>query len=355
MKTKKTRIIAVFMAFALSIGGVSVQGQATPAEAAIVDAIPFQVGELVQGRYDQTSQDGEYLYYSFTTGSDKAFYSFSFNSNSEAYWNIAEDIAFTDRFFTYDRYGTRTEDLHALKQNATYFVRVEYDEKDDNPFTFRVDKYVDDLGDDAFSPYVIESDKKYSFNIQNENDNDCFEFTTGKTDYALSVSAGDGVYYNIYLDDLLTVPMWSYDKYGTRSIDLSGQLDHGRKYWIVFRGSGSWSNYDPDPYTFRMDTVINVSAPSLSLSEKKGRKVKLTWSKVSGATGYVLYRAVGYGSTFKKIKTIKANAKRTYTSKKLKKQTNYYYMVRAYKTYKGKKYYSENSNNVSKYYYSWEK
>lgn len=60
---------------------------------------------------------------------------------------------------------------------------------------------------------------------------------------------------------------------------------------------------------------------------------KLTWKKVSSATGYEVYRATGKNGTYKKIATTKSAS---YRDSKLSGNRTYYYKVRAYKTISGK-------------------
>ncbi len=66
--------------------------------------------------------------------------------------------------------------------------------------------------------------------------------------------------------------------------------------------------------------------------------VKNTWSKVKGADGYEVYRAVGK-EKLKKVKTIESGKTLAWTDKKAKKGKPCYYAVRAYQEQKG-------SNNV---------
>ena len=56
---------------------------------------------------------------------------------------------------------------------------------------------------------------------------------------------------------------------------------------------------------------------------------KLSWTKVSGAKGYELYRATSKNGTYKKVAT---TSKTSYQDKKLSSKKTYYYKVRAYKT-----------------------
>lgn len=81
--------------------------------------------------------------------------------------------------------------------------------------------------------------------------------------------------------------------------------------------------------------------PSLvSVRNTKTKTAVVKWKKVSGASGYEVYRSVKKSSGYKKIATIKKGSTVTYTNKKLKKGKTYYYKVRSYKTVNKKKGYS---------------
>lgn len=78
-------------------------------------------------------------------------------------------------------------------------------------------------------------------------------------------------------------------------------------------------------------TSIKLSAGS--------KKIKVRWSRVSGASGYVVMRSTKKNSGFKTVKTIKKGSTVSFTNKKLKKGKKYYYKVRAYKKVNGIKIY----------------
>mgnify|MGYP000569644580 CR=1 FL=1 len=88
---------------------------------------------------------------------------------------------------------------------------------------------------------------------------------------------------------------------------------------------------------------------TLSTLKKKGKKVLLKWKKVSGVTGYEIYRAEGYFGKYKKIKTVTKATTTSFTNTKLKKGKSYYYKIRAYKTVDGKKVYGDYSYSLSTY------
>ena len=73
----------------------------------------------------------------------------------------------------------------------------------------------------------------------------------------------------------------------------------------------------------------------------KTRSAKLTWKKVTGATGYQVYRSRKKSSGFKRIATFKKNTTVRYTNKKCRKGRTYYYKIRAYRTVNGKTVYGK--------------
>ncbi len=108
-------------------------------------------------------------------------------------------------------------------------------------------------------------------------------------------------------------------------------------------------------YSYRMTSVRGKSESSQSktvsatptLSTPTSFKVKagkksaaVSWKKVSGANGYVVYRSTKSKSGFKAVKTITKGSTVKYTNKSLKKGKTYYYKVRAYRTVNKKKVYS---------------
>ncbi|MGN1418010.1 MAG: fibronectin type III domain-containing protein [Acutalibacteraceae bacterium] len=90
-------------------------------------------------------------------------------------------------------------------------------------------------------------------------------------------------------------------------------------------------------------SAVSVSAPKISsVSIVGAASLKVTWSKVSSASGYVLYRKTDDGS-YKKLATV-SKSKTTYTNSSLSAGKKYTYKIRAYKTVSGKTYYSNYSN-----------
>ena len=72
----------------------------------------------------------------------------------------------------------------------------------------------------------------------------------------------------------------------------------------------------------------------------KGKKksVKLTWSKVDKASGYMIKYSTKKNMAKAKTIKVKGGNKKAYTVKKLKKKKKYYFQVTPYKVFKGKTY-----------------
>ena len=89
---------------------------------------------------------------------------------------------------------------------------------------------------------------------------------------------------------------------------------------------------------------VKPSMPkSLKVKKNTDASVKISWKKVSNATGYEVYRSTKQKSGFKKIKTLKGVKKVSLINGKLKRNKTYYYKVCAYKTVGKKKIYSNYS------------
>lgn len=97
--------------------------------------------------------------------------------------------------------------------------------------------------------------------------------------------------------------------------------------------------------TSKIGMKYSIGKTKLKSVKKKGKKFKLTWTKVTGANGYEIYRSTKKSKGYKKIKTLNGNKKVTYIDGKgLKKKKTYYYKVRVVKKVGGFKYYSAFSN-----------
>jgi fibronectin type 3 domain-containing protein len=72
--------------------------------------------------------------------------------------------------------------------------------------------------------------------------------------------------------------------------------------------------------------------------------IKVSWKKISGASGYKVYRATSSGGTYTKVCTAKSAGTVSYTDTGLTSGKKYYYKVRAYRTVSETKVYGEFSS-----------
>lgn len=85
-------------------------------------------------------------------------------------------------------------------------------------------------------------------------------------------------------------------------------------------------------------TVGPVKPTSVKAASRTANSVTLTWGKVSGASGYVVYRYSDSTKKYTKVATVKTNKA---TVSKLKAGTTYKFAVQAYKTSGKDTYYGE--------------
>ena len=86
--------------------------------------------------------------------------------------------------------------------------------------------------------------------------------------------------------------------------------------------------------------AVRVSAPRLKSAKSASSGIQLTWSKVSNASGYVIYR------NDKCIGGVKGNKTVSYIDRKAKTGSRYTYLVRAFRQYGKKRVYSSASNRL---------
>lgn len=100
-------------------------------------------------------------------------------------------------------------------------------------------------------------------------------------------------------------------------------------YYKVRAKSSKWGTtiYSKDSASKKATTKLGqVTLKSVTVGKKQAT---VKWSKVSGATGYKVYRATSKNGKYKAIKTVKSTS---YKNTKLTKGKTYYYKVRAYRT-----------------------
>lgn len=87
--------------------------------------------------------------------------------------------------------------------------------------------------------------------------------------------------------------------------------------------------------TCKKEYAIKPATPDLKISSSYVSN-KLTWKKVTGASGYRIYRSTSEKSGFKRIKTCTSGSTISYADTSAELYQNYYYKVVAYRTIKVK-------------------
>lgn len=117
-------------------------------------------------------------------------------------------------------------------------------------------------------------------------------------------------------------------------------------YYKVTSYSGD-SEAEPSEAVKIVSALFKPGKPSgLKAAGTDWNKVKLTWKKAGGATGYKVYR---YDSSSEKYKLIKTTKKTSYTDSGLYPDTKYRYKVRAYVKKNGKTAYSAYTSSKAAY------
>ncbi|MFT3951052.1 MAG: leucine-rich repeat domain-containing protein [Oscillospiraceae bacterium] len=110
------------------------------------------------------------------------------------------------------------------------------------------------------------------------------------------------------------------------------------KATVTITGKGNYSG------SVTKSFKINPKATGVTLTAA-AKKITVKFTKVSGVTGYEIYRATSKTGTYTKIKTTTAAS---YTNTGLTKGKTYYYKVRTYKTVSGVKYYTDSAVKSAK-------
>ena len=118
---------------------------------------------------------------------------------------------------------------------------------------------------------------------------------------------------------------------GTSFTDSS--LTTGKTYYYkvrAYRKSDSTTTYGS--YSAVKSAKPVPAVPTVTATSAGYNSVKISWKKISGASGYEIYRATSKSGTYTKTGTVTSGSTVSYTNKSLTTGTTYYYKVRAYRT-----------------------
>ncbi len=101
------------------------------------------------------------------------------------------------------------------------------------------------------------------------------------------------------------------------------------KSYVNVEGAKIQSSYDKKGKSAK---AIPATPKISSAKQASVKSIKLTWSKIAGANGYLIYRSLKSKSDWTKIATIKSGTTVTYTDSNAVPGTQYYYTMKAYTT-----------------------
>lgn len=130
---------------------------------------------------------------------------------------------------------------------------------------------------------------------------------------------------------------WNYSRStNTSKVTYSVNLKAG-DYYLK-----QWDIYDSGEkvrFTTRVYAELTGKAAITKLTKTSNTSTKLTWKKISGVSGYEIYRSTDKNGVYQKIKTL-SSGKTALKNTGLKRKNTYYYKIRGYKKINGKTYYT---------------
>ena len=138
--------------------------------------------------------------------------------------------------------------------------------------------------------------------------------TAGATGYIVYRKTGNGSW-----SRLATIKSGSTTSYTDKS------AKSGTNYSYTVRACNGTTMSD----WHNSKTVKHLSNPAVTSASKTSNGINVKWSKVTGATGYVVYRKTAKGS-WSRIANIKSGSTTSYTDTKASRGVTYTYTVRAY-------------------------
>ena len=212
--------------------------------------------------------------------------------------------------------------------SATGWYKIKYN----NGYGYVSNKYLKIDSSNQQSPTLSKPTVKVSSNSYNSNKLS-WNKVTGSSGYeVLRATSKTGTYKSVK-----TITSGSTVSYTDKS------LATGTTYYYKVR---AYRTVDKKKVYSSYSSVVSakpvLKTPSVKLTSGS-KKATIKWEKISGASGYEVYRAISKSGKYSKIKTITKNSTVSYVNSSLTKNKTYYYKVRAYRTVNGKKIYSSYS------------
>ncbi len=125
-----------------------------------------------------------------------------------------------------------------------------------------------------------------------------------------------------------------YTKLGTTtatSYKITNVTSGTKKYYVTASMTKNGITYTSDYSNLSEINTSTLASPSFTSSSSSTGKITLKWNKVSGTTGYRIYKYDTTTKKYVKVKTITSANKTKYTVTGLTSSTTYKFVIKAYK------------------------
>lgn len=296
----------------------------------------IQVGKAVKGVITGYSSDEDY--YRFTlTKAQYINFSLAHEKINDAgrcwyvtLYNANAKRGYQDYDHIYSYAGSTYTESSAVKlSRGTYYLKVQPYAKNavDKEYTLCVNK----IGNKKTSVTSVKSTAYNKLKVS-------WKVVPAAASYQIYRSTKkDGDYQNIKTIDSVGTSSWT-----------DSSVKTGKTYYYKIKTVVKTQNGEQTSGFSNVKSAKAVPAKTtLKAKASDAKNVKLTWSKVKGASGYEIYRSNSKDGKYSKVKTISKGSTTSYKNGKLKKSTTYYYKIRAYRKVNGKKVYGSYSSVVS--------
>ncbi|MFT4146803.1 MAG: fibronectin type III domain-containing protein [Mobilitalea sp.] len=119
-------------------------------------------------------------------------------------------------------------------------------------------------------------------------------------------------------------------------------IKEGKTYYYKVKSTDSvWFEDETNPMSNTTSIYVLPQIKYVKAKKLSNTSVQISWTKLSGATGYEIFLFDDMKEDYKLIKTITSNSTLTYNKTGLKKGYTYYFSIRAYQIINGVKCYNE--------------
>lgn len=123
------------------------------------------------------------------------------------------------------------------------------------------------------------------------------------------------------------------------------KIKTSKNYYYRVTASNGYAKCESEKSTV-FARVIAPTTPSITKTAANNTRIKITWTRKTSATGYIIYRSSNNGRTYKEVARTTSNKKISYIDKNVKKSKNYCYKIKAYRNLGDKTFYSNYSSPV---------